>query len=451
MIDVPRAQAEGYEFFWAPSRAILCPVSAYPRSGDPGGEERGEIPGSLWFEREDTSLAAVTMASYGEPQGSWDSTEDHSPPRAVRTIDTDLENNEEAHNSGASSSEGEADTTLVDEENDCEIVTVYLEKTIDVQWSTDGSPKRSCSVSRSKPQGTTSRWGPAVESQERQRVGMLGAPGTAIIPGLGQERLGVGPEVRRLSGEEDWGVESRDTPTGLQAERDWGVRPEDTPRSQGAGVSSQRGLQQDYVLRETGVSGHRAPQFDTPRESDLSTLQRCPIQGCPIRALDIQPHVMLEHVAEVFRRTNGSARASLVPIRVAALQAQAWMLVGGDLDDLVTHINRLAITRPHIIGQAVQGQMEEVCLEGGRPVPPYFSTAPVNSPGALIDWRVQAAIMGELGDRADGHSGDVSVARTQGSNRVPSRPARTGRGGNRSSEVPLRLPSREEVICGECS
>ncbi|CAG2202527.1 TPT1 [Mytilus edulis] len=25
MIDVPRAQAEGYEFFWAPSRAILCP------------------------------------------------------------------------------------------------------------------------------------------------------------------------------------------------------------------------------------------------------------------------------------------------------------------------------------------------------------------------------------------------------------------------------------------
>ncbi|VDH92002.1 Hypothetical predicted protein [Mytilus galloprovincialis] len=53
--------------------------------GDPGGEERGEIPGSLWFEREDTSLAAVAMASYGEPQGSWDSTEDHSPPRALRS------------------------------------------------------------------------------------------------------------------------------------------------------------------------------------------------------------------------------------------------------------------------------------------------------------------------------------------------------------------------------
>ncbi|CAG2234724.1 TPT1 [Mytilus edulis] len=156
-IDVPRAQAEGYEFYWAPSRAILCsgnqagvlPVKFFREvvhldsgeqikfgplivqsvltqdQGDPGGEERGEIPGSLWFEREDTSLAAVAMASYGEPQGSWDSTEDHSPPRAVRTIDTDLENNEEAHNSGASSSEGEADTTLVDEENDCEIVTVY--------------------------------------------------------------------------------------------------------------------------------------------------------------------------------------------------------------------------------------------------------------------------------------------------------------------------------------
>ncbi|CAC5391321.1 TRPT1 [Mytilus coruscus] len=121
MIDVPRAQAEGYEFFWAPSRAILCP-------GGPWGEERGEIPGSLWFEHEDlgltedTSPAEVTMASYGELQESFDSTEGHSPPRAVSTIDTALESNEEAHNSGDSSSEGEVETTLVDEES--EIVTV---------------------------------------------------------------------------------------------------------------------------------------------------------------------------------------------------------------------------------------------------------------------------------------------------------------------------------------
>ncbi|CAC5413146.1 TRPT1 [Mytilus coruscus] len=130
MIDVPRAQAEGYEFFWAPSRAILCPGNQagvlpvkFFMGGDPGGEEWGEIPGSLWFERgdlsltEDTSPAEVTMASYGEPQESWDSTEGHSPPRAVSIIDTALKSNEEAHNSGDSSSEGEAETTLVDEEN----------------------------------------------------------------------------------------------------------------------------------------------------------------------------------------------------------------------------------------------------------------------------------------------------------------------------------------------
>ncbi|CAC5411455.1 unnamed protein product [Mytilus coruscus] len=92
--------------------------------GDPGGVKWGEIPGSLWFERgdlsltEDTSPAEVTMASYGEPQESWDSTEGHNPPRAVSTIDTALESNEEAHNSGDSSSE-EAETTLVDEESDC--------------------------------------------------------------------------------------------------------------------------------------------------------------------------------------------------------------------------------------------------------------------------------------------------------------------------------------------
>ncbi|CAG2212565.1 unnamed protein product [Mytilus edulis] len=116
MIDVPRAQAEGYEFFWAPMLT--------QDQGDPGGKERGEIPGSLWFERKDTSLAAVTMASYGGPQGSWDSIEGHSSFRMVLPIDTDLENNEETNNSGASSSEGEADTTLVDEENDCEIFIV---------------------------------------------------------------------------------------------------------------------------------------------------------------------------------------------------------------------------------------------------------------------------------------------------------------------------------------
>ncbi|CAG2190067.1 unnamed protein product [Mytilus edulis] len=177
----------------------------------------------------------------------------------------------------------------------------------------------------------------------------------------------------------------------------------------------------DYKLRETGVSGQRTPQGPTPpRESDLPTLQQCPIQGCLIRALDIQPHVMLEHVAEVFGEPPDQSRASLAPIRVAALQAQAWMLVGGDLEDLVTHVNMLAITRPHIIGQAVQGQMEEVCLEGGRPVPPYFSTAPVNSPGALIDWRVQAAIMGELGDRAEAFRG---MFRLQGPRAATGSPA----------------------------
>ncbi|CAC5416107.1 unnamed protein product [Mytilus coruscus] len=146
---------------------------------------------------------------------------------------------------------------------------------------------------------------------------------------------------------------------------------------------------------------------------------------------------MLKHVAEVFGEPTGSPRASLAPIRVAALQAQAWMLVGGDLEDLVAHINRLAITRPHIIGQAVQGQMEEVCLEGGRPVPPYFSTAPVNSPGALIDWRVQAAIMGELGDKAEAFRG---MFRLQGPRAATGSPA-IQLGQAEGGIDPLRSPS----------
>ncbi|CAC5411450.1 unnamed protein product [Mytilus coruscus] len=146
---------------------------------------------------------------------------------------------------------------------------------------------------------------------------------------------------------------------------------------------------------------------------------------------------MQEHVAEVFGEPTGSPRASLAPIRVAALQAQAWMLVGGDLEDLVAHINRLAITRPHIIGQAVQGQMEEVCLEGGRPVPPYFSTAPVNSPGALINWRVQAAIMGELGDKEEAFRG---MFRLQGPRAATGSPA-SQLGQAEGGIDPLRSPS----------
>ncbi|CAC5370069.1 unnamed protein product [Mytilus coruscus] len=220
-------------------------------------------------------------------------------------------------------------------------------------------------------------------------------------------RAGVSAQniFQQGGGRRETGVSGQRTPQRSYTAKGTGMSEQRTPRgnftARETGLSSQRTPQHDYTLRETGVSGQRTPQYDnTPRERDLPTLQKC-----PVRALEIQPHVMLEHVAEVFGEPTGSPRASLVPIRVAALQAQAWMLVGGDLEDLVAHINLLAITRPHIIGQAVQGQMEEVYLEGGRPVPPYFSTAPVNSPGALIDWRVQAAIMGELGDKAEAFRG----------------------------------------------
>ncbi|CAC5410538.1 unnamed protein product [Mytilus coruscus] len=111
------------------------------------------------------------------------------------------------------------------------------------------------------------------------------------------------PTQQHNKGDRD--VRTEDTPRKLYGEGDWGVKPKDT-----------------YTLRETGVSGQRTPQYDnTPRERDLPTLQKCPIQGCPVRALDIQPHVMLEHVAEVFGEPTGSPRTSLAPIRVAALQA----------------------------------------------------------------------------------------------------------------------------------
>ncbi|CAC5387879.1 unnamed protein product [Mytilus coruscus] len=138
MIDVPWAQVEGYEFFWAPKRAILCPgnkagvlpvkfimgdvhldsgeqmklespivqtvLTHDTLQGDPGGEGQGEAYG----------LRTKILAPLKTP----------AKRRELNTIDTALGSDEETHNSGDSSSEGEAETTLVDEGSDCEIVTL---------------------------------------------------------------------------------------------------------------------------------------------------------------------------------------------------------------------------------------------------------------------------------------------------------------------------------------
>lgn len=125
MIDVPSAQAEGYKFFWASNRAIIClgtyiyqlagvlPAKFFMGAvyldsgeqmkmktpivqtvlthdqGDPGVAELDETIGVLWYEykdlthSEDISQAEVTLVGYGEPHESWDSTAGHSSPGGI--------------------------------------------------------------------------------------------------------------------------------------------------------------------------------------------------------------------------------------------------------------------------------------------------------------------------------------------------------------------------------
>ncbi|VDI44394.1 Hypothetical predicted protein [Mytilus galloprovincialis] len=72
---------------------------------------------------------------------------------------------------------------------------------------------------------------------------------------------------------------------------------------------------------------------------------------------------------------------------------------------------------------------------------PLPVSAPVNSPGVPIEWRVQAVIMGEVGDRAEAF---MEMFRLQGS-RAASRSDRTGEGRSRSSEVLNQCKGRPEI------
>ncbi|CAC5374635.1 TRPT1 [Mytilus coruscus] len=132
-IDVQRVQAEGYKFFWSPNGTVLCP-----------GNQEGIILPTYFIQAlhldsgEELDLGNLLAAAVltGDQEGPvlnierkrrgaiLAMEESNSLHEVAAPTETTLASDEEAQESWDSTSEGLADTTLVQEANDEEIVTV---------------------------------------------------------------------------------------------------------------------------------------------------------------------------------------------------------------------------------------------------------------------------------------------------------------------------------------
>ncbi|CAC5404163.1 TRPT1 [Mytilus coruscus] len=134
-IDVQRAQAEGYKFFWSPKGSVLCPgnqegiiLPTYVIQAlhlDSGEElDLGNLvtPALLTGDQE-SSVANIERERIGAILAMEES---HSLHQVAAPTETTLASDEEAQESWDSTSEGEADTTLVEEASDETVCQRYL-------------------------------------------------------------------------------------------------------------------------------------------------------------------------------------------------------------------------------------------------------------------------------------------------------------------------------------
>ncbi|CAG2244394.1 tatD [Mytilus edulis] len=157
--------------------------------------------------------------------------------------------------------------------------------------------------------------------------------------------------------------------------------------------------------------GHSRPSIPSPalsrRDEDKSASQEtdgfrlCPVDGCNVRAINIEPHIRGEHLVEIFQELSGGLRSNLlVRARFEALQTQSKMILGKvDIWGLVAWVNRQVKNWPRTVEEVEMGPMREVCAAGGWTLPSQFTLVPVNSPGVLIHWRIQILIMSWIGER----------------------------------------------------
>ena len=135
--------------------------------------------------------------------------------------------------------------------------------------------------------------------------------------------------------------------------------------------------------------------------------QFCPVKGCHATSRYLREHVYKNHLPNLFsplelwqrihRNTQRQRINGLRQIATSILSDSA------KVDDLVAFVNRrigdVIINRVQVWGP-LQGDMEALCRFAGWEIPEEFQVYPrLNSPAALLYWRVLVYLVGQLPGR----------------------------------------------------
>ena len=164
----------------------------------------------------------------------------------------------------------------------------------------------------------------------------------------------------------------------------------------------------DPILKEDNIIINReSSQLDLkrnpPKRSEDQELYECPIAGCLVRTDNLRLHTLRKHVPEIMwsvEESDQQCQKDLAPQRASLLRAIAMAILGpqGTLSQLVDLVNGIGVPAP-VPGDHLTSShwaMVEVCRHQKWTVPKAFSLNPLNSPAAMIHWRVQSILTGLL-------------------------------------------------------
>ncbi|XP_045167847.2 uncharacterized protein LOC123531129 [Mercenaria mercenaria] len=126
--------------------------------------------------------------------------------------------------------------------------------------------------------------------------------------------------------------------------------------------------------------------------------QACPANGCNAVSKHIRRHVQMTHIPSVFwEETAGN---DLPGRRLKALEQLAMLIIGRPgVNRLMEWADRyVRIQASSTPNSTSQTAMRAVCKYARWNIPDQFTIAPVNSPAALIHWRIICAMMEHLSE-----------------------------------------------------
>ena len=134
------------------------------------------------------------------------------------------------------------------------------------------------------------------------------------------------------------------------------------------------------------------------RRKARKAASRCSIPDCGEKNTYYKAHAFDRHVPPIFSEFLDPADKRVYQGRVKALQqAATWMLEDStSLQDLMAHVGESLNMEDCIISPAVQKAMCEMCKWMSIPLQDQFSLSPINSPAALIFWKVPLFIASRL-------------------------------------------------------